>query len=240
MSGRTPLYRKLYTELHDTISSGALRPGDKLPTEQQLQDSYGVSRHTVRMALAKLENEGLIEKRPPLGSFVRQDKSDYELSRMTSFSEQMRARNMVPSSDLESIELARSTPDTIRTVLRLKPDERCYVIRRTRLANGTPMAYEVAYVPSSLCPDIQRHISEDTSLFEVYQEVYGLRIGTANIKLEALEATSVERDRLGLPEHAPVLKMECLCHLKDGGPLYYVECAYDGTKYFFSTKAARD
>lgn len=240
MATRVPLYQKLYREIQGEIASGELKAGEKLPTEQQLQKSHGMSRDTVRKALAQLENDGLIQKRPPLGSFVKQDKSDYELSRMTSFSEQMRTRGITPSSELESIELARDLDPQVRNALELRQGDRCYIIRRTRLADGTPMAYEVTYVPYSLCPDIQLHLGSSSSLFEVYANDYHLEIGSGNIKIEAVQATNLERRRLGLSEHAAVLRMECLCHLKDGRPLYYVECAYDGTKYFFSTKSYRN
>ena len=66
-----PLHRQLFLVLHDEIASGALAPGDALPTEQTLCDQFGVSRITVRRALADLADAGLIERRQGVGSFVR-------------------------------------------------------------------------------------------------------------------------------------------------------------------------
>jgi GntR family transcriptional regulator len=65
-----PLHRQLYLVLHDEIGRGVLGPGDALPTEQSLCDQFGVSRITVRRALADLVEAGLIERRHGVGSFV--------------------------------------------------------------------------------------------------------------------------------------------------------------------------
>jgi GntR family transcriptional regulator len=67
-----PLHRQLFLVLHDEIARGALAPGDALPTEQSLCDQFGVSRITVRRALADLADQGFIERRQGVGSFVRQ------------------------------------------------------------------------------------------------------------------------------------------------------------------------
>src|ERR1700733_10458496 len=72
-----PLHRQLFLVLHDEIARGAMAPGDALPTEQVLCDQFGVSRITVRRALADLAEQGYIERRHGVGSFVRQlDRSD--------------------------------------------------------------------------------------------------------------------------------------------------------------------
>lgn len=66
-----PLHRQLFLVLHDEIARGALTVGDALPTEQSLCEQFGVSRITVRRALADLTEQGFIERRQGVGSFVR-------------------------------------------------------------------------------------------------------------------------------------------------------------------------
>src|SRR6202020_3511261 len=66
-----PLHRQLFLVLHDEIARGAIAPGDALPSEQSLCDQFGVSRITVRRALADLAEQGYIERRQGVGSFVR-------------------------------------------------------------------------------------------------------------------------------------------------------------------------
>src|SRR6202012_3517851 len=67
-----PLHRQLFLVLHDEIDRGVLAPGQALPTEQTLCEQFGVSRITVRRALADLAEQGYIERRQGVGSFVRQ------------------------------------------------------------------------------------------------------------------------------------------------------------------------
>lgn len=67
-----PLHRQLFLVLHDEIDRGVIAPGEALPTEQTLCDQFGVSRITVRRALADLAAQGYIERRQGVGSFVRQ------------------------------------------------------------------------------------------------------------------------------------------------------------------------
>ena len=67
-----PLHRQLFLVLHDEIDRGVIAPGDPLPTEQTLCDQFGVSRITVRRALADLAEQGYIERRQGVGSFVRE------------------------------------------------------------------------------------------------------------------------------------------------------------------------
>jgi GntR family transcriptional regulator len=72
MPGSGPLYQRIAADLRRAISSGELPPGSRLPTEQELGERYGVSRNTVRLALAELTNEGVIASTQGRGTFVRE------------------------------------------------------------------------------------------------------------------------------------------------------------------------
>lgn len=239
MTKKTALYLQLYNDLKIAISSGQLNPGEKLPTEVDLREQYNISRDTVRRALAKLENEGFIIRKPPRGTFVKQNKSDYELTELSSFSEQMKARGISPSSELDSIELSALESSEIKAFLSLADDDKCYIISRIRLGDGVPMAYEKTYVPYRLCPDIQKYIDNTSSLFEIYQNVYNLTLNYGTINLESIIAPNFVQKKLVLPNYSPILLMKCLTFQENNEPLYYVECYYIGDKYYFSTKAPR-
>ena len=232
-------YFKIYQDLKNKIDSGILAPGCRLMTEAEFQKAYDVSRDTVRKALAKLEAEGLINRRAAVGTFVRTRKSDYELSSMTSFTEQMRSRGIVPSSDLEGILLESRVRDDIRQQLELSPDDRCYIVSRIRRGDGRPMAYEETYIPAKLCPNLQKYLDESASLYEIYEEIYHLRIGDARIRLEAIIPPARYQTALNLSKETPVLYMQCLAHLSDGSPLYYVDCYYSSENYIFTARVTR-
>ncbi len=232
-------YFQVYQEIKDQIDSGIIPAGAQLPTEAELQKTFNVSRDTIRKALQKLEIEGVINRRAAVGTFVRSIKSVYALSSMSSFSEQMRSRGVVPSSDLESIAVTSEICEDIRIRLQLGDGARCYIVKRVRRGNGIPMAFEETYIPADLCPNIQKYIDENASLYEIYEKIYGLKIGDADIDLEAIIPPAKYQTALSLSKEDPVLFMRCLARQANGNPLYYVECYYSGNNYVFSAHVMR-
>ncbi len=232
---REARYQTIYKQLKDKIENGEYKQGNKLKTEKELQEEYGVSRDTIRKALANLEYEDYIVKRPALGTFVKYKKSDYRLSKMESFTEQMKRRGISPSSEFVSIELITIQSRQVIRELSLDEKEKCYRITRIRKGDENPMAYEIAHIPQKVCPNLQKHLDDTSSLYQIYEEVYHHRIGESKIKLEAeMPAVEIQKS-LGISHDSPVLRMECTTLLEDETPLYYVECYYIGAKYYFST-----
>jgi GntR family transcriptional regulator len=70
MAQNQPMYRHIADDLRGKITSGELAPNAKLPTEGELSDQYEASRNTVREAIRRLTDEGLLESRPGQGTFV--------------------------------------------------------------------------------------------------------------------------------------------------------------------------
>jgi GntR family transcriptional regulator len=67
-----PMYRTIAQDLLEKIQSGAVRPGDQLPTELELRDKYSASRNTIRDAVKWLATRGLVETKPGQGTFAAQ------------------------------------------------------------------------------------------------------------------------------------------------------------------------
>jgi len=230
---------KLYQDIKDKIDSGELKAGERLPTEYIFQKQYKVSRDTLRKALAKLEHEGYITRKAATGTYVKYKKADYGLSKMESFSEQMRKRGLTPSSEILSIEMLNDCDSDVMTQLSLVSDEKVYKICRLRKANGEPMAYEIAYVPQKICPDLHTHLLETTSLYDVYEHTYGLHMNHGEIQLEAELPSPYVQKILKVRSNSPLLKMSCTVTLESGAPLYYVLSYYIGEKYIFSARLPR-
>ncbi len=232
-------YLSIYQDIKQKIESGEYAAGEKLRTEKEYQEIYGASRDTVRKAFGKLENENYIIRKAAVGTFVKQKKSDYGLTRLESFTEQMRGRGVEPSSEFVSIELGTVSDQHISAELELEETEKCFRIARIRKGDGQPMAYEITYVPEHLCPNIQKHLDNYSSLYEIYESTYHLKLDHGKVRLEAELPTSNIQESLGISHDSPVLKMECVAFLEGGAPLYYVECYYIGEKYFFSSVMPR-
>ena len=88
-----PLYFQLKEIFHDKIESEELKEGDMIPSENELQQIYGVSRATVRKAIELLVYEGLMDKKKGRGTFVKRRKIEEQLPVLKSFTEEMSGRN---------------------------------------------------------------------------------------------------------------------------------------------------
>src|SRR6202012_1849476 len=100
------LHRQLFLVLHDEIDRGVLAAGEALPTEQTLGDQFGGSRITVRRALAVLAEQGYIERRQGVGSFVRQHPPSDPLSVSGSYLDGLRKTQFANEGDVVALGVA--------------------------------------------------------------------------------------------------------------------------------------
>lgn len=235
------MYARIYNDLRNKIESGELIPGQRINTEIELSKSYGVSRDSVRRALSLLENEGFIIRKVSSGTFVRETKTQYAPYKFhESFTEQMIRQGKHPSSQIRSIEmLSGDLSAEICEALELGPEEQVYRLKRIRLADKLPMAYEIAYIRQKFCPDLHTHLLEDSSLYKLYEEFYHLDMGDIDLKIEAVNADSNLQKILSLKQSEALLKMTSRMRLRDDQPLYYVVCYHVGARYEYTTSMPR-
>lgn len=235
------VYARIYNDLLKKIEGGELLPGQKMKTEMELCQSYGVSRDSVRRALSMLEKGGFIIRKVSAGTFVREKKTQYAPSNFhESFTEQMVRQGKHPSSQIRSIEmLSDDLPSDICKALELESEEQVYRVKRIRMADKVPMAYEIAYIRQKFCPNLHTHLLDDSSLYKLYEEFYHLDMGNIDLKIEAVNADSDLQRILGLKQSAAMLKMTSLMHLRDDVPLYYVVCYHVGELYEYTTSMPR-
>src|SRR5579864_8693335 len=150
--------------------------GAAIPSERQLSADLGVSRLTVRAALDDLAREGYLVRRRGSGTYVQQPKITQQLT-MTSFSEDMRRRGMVPSSTTLSLKRQLAGPQLGR-FLNVSPGDEVVVVKRLRLADGVSMAIETLHIPAHVVPDVQPQDLEG-SFYELLRTRYGVEIATA-------------------------------------------------------------
>src|SRR5919202_1459520 len=159
-----------------------LEVGEAIPSERRLSSELGISRLTVRAALDDLVRDGYLERRQGAGTFVSEPKIAQQLT-LTSFSEDMRRRGMVPGS--RTIELRETHAGAaVGRALSISPDARVLSIRRLRLADGEPMALEELHVPAELVPGLSREELENASFYALLEERYGVVIATGVQSIE--------------------------------------------------------
>lgn len=232
-----PIYYQLEQGIKEMIEKGQLQPGEMIPSERELAETYDISRMTVRQAINNLVNDGYLVRKRGKGTFVAATKIEQPLKGLTSFSEDMRARGMVPGAEvLDFLIVPAST--ALSQLLDVREGADVYEIRRIRLADGLPMALETSYIPCSIVPNLTREIVSG-SVYEFIEKNAGLSIRSAVQVLEASVARKMEAELLQIKEGAPVLLLQRRSYLDDGRPLEVVKSVYRGDRYKFTIEMER-
>jgi GntR family transcriptional regulator len=207
--------------------------GTAIPSERQLSADLGVSRLTVRAALDELAREGYLVRRRGSGTYVQEPKISQQLT-MTSFSEDMRRRGMVPSS--KTLSLSRQLAGArLGRFLNVSPGEEIVVVKRLRLADGVSMAIETLHIPASVAPGVEPRDLEG-SFYELLRARYGVEIATATQTIEPTVTNEEESSALGVPLHAPAFLFERTSRDADGRSLEFVHSIYRGDRYQIVTE----
>lgn len=225
-----PLYRRLHDHLADAIDRGRLKPAQALPGERDIARDMAVSRVTVRKALSGLVGEGLLEQRQGSGTYVarRPPRVEQALSRLTSFTDDMRSRGLSTTSRWLRRELS---PPTAREALHLalSPTDRVCHLRRLRLANGAPMAVELAAVPQGILGD---PAAVEDSLYAVLEG-----LGCKPVRaLQRLAAANLDGEAAGLLGVAPgsaALSIERVAYAANGRAVEFTHSFFRGDIYDF-------
>jgi GntR family transcriptional regulator len=158
MSDR-PAYRQIADQLRSAITTGELAAGEQLPSERQLEQQYGVSRTTVRQAVARLQTEGLIVAEHGRGLFVR---SKPPLQRLSAERLKRNRRAAGKGAFLDDVEAAGRQPDVevevgpgpmpaeLADALGIPADTQVLIRRRRMLADGQPVQLATSYLPLDL------------------------------------------------------------------------------------------
>lgn len=211
-----------------------LEVGDSIPSERQLSTDLGVSRLTLRAAVDDLVHEGYLVRRRGSGTFVSKPKITQELT-MSSFTDDMRRRGMVPSSRTLDLRVVLAGA-MFGHVLHVSPSEPVVVVKRLRLADRETMAIETLHVRQSLVPGLGGRDLEQRSFYELLHERYGIVIAGG---LQTIEPTVTDEDEssaLGVPLHSPAFLFERVTRSASGEIIEFVRSIYRGDRYRLVTE----
>ncbi|GAA5534219.1 GntR family transcriptional regulator [Deinococcus aluminii] len=230
----TPVYVQVAHGLAACIENGTLEGGTALPAERDLAGTLGVSRVTVRQALALLAQQGLLTRRHGSGTFVNPPApalAARPLGLLTGFSEDVRSRGQTPGARVLSFECGRPTPQEAMT-LALSPSDHVYRLRRLRTADGEPLAVEESTLPATLTGPLGAADVTDASLYGLLA-ARGLSPVRAVRHLRAVNAEPPLAGWLNVPAGAALLATERVSWTADGKPVEHARAHYRGDRYDF-------
>ncbi|MEO8288175.1 MAG: GntR family transcriptional regulator [Chloroflexota bacterium] len=226
-----PLYAQVKQALQQEIEN-RMKPGDALPSEPELEKRFGVSRITVRRALDELASDGLIMRQQGKGTFVREQPIAQELTRLLSWSVQMRQMGLEPASAGCEIDLVEPTKE-YGALLELPPGAQVVRIRRLRLANNEPICIMTNYIPEALVPGLMAQGLIDDSLYATLA-TYGIKAVRAEDRVEARSASEWEAHMLQTGKWAPLLQVTRLTRDWANKPLYIAVVTNRADKYVYT------
>jgi GntR family transcriptional regulator len=179
-----------------------MNPDEVLPQERELAETFGVSRTTVRQALQSLIEEGRVYSVRGRGTFVSRGRVSKGLT-LTSFSDDMRARDLEPGSRLLTAERRAADPELART-LEIEPGDPVYYVERLRLADGFPMCFERVHLPAAPFPRLLDQRLQG-SLYGLLAARYRTVLAGAEQRITATTLGRRHADLLGVPARSPAL-----------------------------------
>jgi GntR family transcriptional regulator len=203
-----PAHARIEQWLTGVIDKGSVVPGDKLPREETLASALGVSRMTLRQALAALERHGTIVRKPGRlgGTFVAEPRIVCDLTGLAGFTEQMRRAHVRAGARVISASTRAAGRLTARA-LGLDRGDPVHEVVRVRSANREPLAIEHTYLPAALFPDLLEHRLTG-SLYAIMAKRYDHAPHTATEVLEPVIASSEQGDLLHIDAGSPLMRIE--------------------------------
>jgi GntR family transcriptional regulator len=193
---------------------------------------------TIRQAISELVNEGILERRKGIGTFVAPPKLEQPLNSLTSFTEDMAQRGMKAGNRIVSFRETLPDP-TIRKALGLSAGEKVFECVRLRLADEEPMALEMSTLVADSCPGLQREDLENQSLYKLLAERWGVEMDYARQTVEPTLAPPYEASLLHVAPGAPLLLMHRITYDASGRAFEHVKSLYRGDRYKLVTELRR-
>jgi GntR family transcriptional regulator len=227
-----PLYKQLEEVLKQKISSGGLKPGDRLLSTGELANKYGVSVITVRNAISALIEEGLLETKQGKGTFVVVPRYGRNLNKVMSFSEVCAINGTKPGTKLIERKIIPATQKILEKLNRPNDREVIY-ISRLRFVNDEPMVIEANQFPIEFSYLLNEDV-ENCSLYELLRARSGVDIAFARREFEICRATQQEARMLHIKKGSPLLLIRAITYLRNGEPLYVGSQLINGERYRFT------
>lgn len=230
--GHVPLYYQLQELLIEQIESGVYKPGDAIPSENQLVKMFDVSKNTVIQALTALEYKKLVHRVRGKGTYVSNNKITQDISTLLSYSAEIIGLKKKPTSTILSSNKIPAS-ESIANKLGLKRDEPVYQIQRLREVDREPMALQTSFLPCEICDGLIDHPLTDDSLFKTLNDHYGIAVVSAKETLQTIKADRYESNLLHVKIDEPLFFVERSSYDTQGRIVEFVRTILRGDRYRF-------
>lgn len=231
-NSQIPLHYQLADYLLIMLEKGEINVYEKLPTEENLGNVFGVSRTTVRKAMDHLLHKGLIYRKQGRGSFWTEPARKYKKEKLSGINREIfRITQKTVVKVLEK-KLA-PVPVTIADELKIPHEADIIVFKRLRFAEGEPMSFTVNYVSDVYGDLIQEHHLEKMTMLESLEKIAGITLGVVQHEVEITRANQEIAKSLRISNLDPVLTIKTSVFDDKKNPVEVVWTYFVENKYRF-------
>jgi len=202
-----PLHTQLEEIFRERIAKGEWEPGRQIPSENELNRTFGISRMTVRGVLTRMVDAGLLNRVPGKGTFVALPKITALPPAYQGVREQLEALGYATVTQLLHASVGPA-PAPVRQALGLDADDQVHEIVRVRSVDDVPVSLHHSWVPVKFAPDLAGHNVETEQLCVILATHFDLTMARVDERLEAVSADREQAQRLNVKTGRPVLVLE--------------------------------
>lgn len=223
-----PLYFQLKELILTEIKNGNYPSGSLIPTENELSETFEISRTTVRQAITELVQEGWLYRVKSKGTFVSQPKINQDfVTKVEPFSKQMARLGIEASTEVLEFKTCKA-PDPIAEALGLGEKEKVILLYRRRFADGEPIVTVKTYLPYARCSFLLEHDFTKESLYELLGQSDATKITRIRRRIEAVEANSEDAANLNIKRGKPIQFFTSIGYNAYDQPLEFSLARYRG------------
>lgn len=214
-SSPVPAYYQVFEGLRQRLGGPEFPPGSRLPTERSMAQHLGVSRATVREALARLERDGLVNRRQGDGTYVAEPRVEHDMRFLHGFTAELTRRGLRVRSAVLSMGLIRPSV-RLRDTLGV-PDgpDSAIELCRVRSLDGSPASLETVWLPGGRCAPLLGVDLNDRSLYDALRAI-GIHPVRGHEQLTATVLDGFEATQLGQRPGAAAFLVERVTYDADG------------------------
>ncbi len=226
-----PLYVQIRQNIEQDLLRSRIRPGDRLPSEDELAARYTASRMTVRRAIDQLVSQGRLKRIQGHGTFVVAPAKP-ETTGVSRWSIARIEHNSGVKTQVVRVQETTPTP-RIANLLHVMPGETIIEITLLLTKDKIPLGYEIDRIPKLLVPTIDRWDLGDQTLYSFLTQRCSLEFGRVHERIRAVQAEEEAAEILGVDPGSPLLYVDGLVFLNSGIPVVLTETYYLGDKYSY-------
>lgn len=229
----SPLYRQIKALILQALEAGEWRPGQAIPSEQELASRFNVSQGTVRKAIDEMAADNLLVRKQGKGTYVASHNDPRAMFRFL---------RLVPMdgnlSHPQSVPLdcwrAKAGQEASR-MLGIEPGAPIIIIRRLLRFGAKPVVIDEIYLPGDLFQGLNLEVLQDWngSLYSLFETRFGMRMIRAQERIRAIAADRSAAEVLKVAEGTSLLSVERVTYTYGDKPVEWRRGLYSTAEHFY-------